>query len=152
MTINITTASLISEIKQKSHYDSENFIKEAEARYKVEAGTEKADEINSCVLSADSQLRTLVTRYLVTTPVDPVTVGITPPVTLTYALGLSERRDANKCAQLPQLFRDYLASAALSKFYATMSVTDLASKWGNQAAALGADIVRILFHKNPPTL
>ena len=93
-----------------------------------------------------------MTRYLVTTPVDPVTVGITPPVTLTYALGLSERRDANKCAQLPQLFRDYLASAALSKFYATMSVTDLASKWGNQAAALGADIVRILFHKNPPTL
>lgn len=152
MTINITSASLVSEIKQKSHYDSENFIKDAEERYKVEAGTEKADEINSCILSADSQLRSLVTRYLVTTSADTINVGITLPATLSYALGLSERRDANKSAQLPQLFRDYLVSAAMSKFYATMSITDLASKWGNQAAAFGADIVRLLFHKNPPTL
>lgn len=150
MTIEIASSSLVSEIKQKSHYDSEYFIKDPEDRYKVEAGTEKADEINSSILSADSQLRSLVTRYLVTTPVDTISVGITPPATLSYALGLSERRDANKCAQLPQLFRDYLASAALSKFYATMHVTDLASKWGNQAAALGAEIVKLLFHKNPP--
>ena len=152
MTINITSSSLVSEIKQKSHFDSENFIKDPEARYKVEAGTEKADEINSCVLSADSMLRSLVTRYLVTTPAETINVGISLPATLSYALGLSERRDANKCAQLPQLFRDYLGSAALSKFYATVHVTDLASKWGSQAAAFGADIVRLLNHKNPPTL
>lgn len=152
MTIEITSSSLISEIKQKSHYDSENFIKDPEERYKVEAGTEKADEINSSILSADAQLRGLATRYLVTTPADSVTVGISVPVTLSYALGLSERREANKSAQLPQLFRDYLVSAALSKFYATMHVTDLASKWGNQAAALGAEIIRLLNHKNPPIL
>ena len=151
MTINITTSSLVSEVRQTSHFETK-YIQDLELRDNARAGLEKADELNRCISVADAQLRALLTRYLQTVTQDTVSAGITVPATLSYVLGLSERRDANKCEQLPQLMRDYLVCAALSKYYATVSVTDLASKRGNEAAALGAEIIRILFFKNPPVL
>ena len=151
MTINITTASAISEIKAMSHLEVKN-IQDPEIRYDVEAGTEKVPEIQRCVVYADTQLRALLSRFLQTVTSETITAGITFPETLTYVLSLSERREANKSAQLPQMFRDYIVTASLSKFYASVSATELASKHGNEAAALGAEIMRLLFFKNPPVL
>lgn len=151
MTINITTASAVSEIKEKSQLEVKN-IKDAEIRYDVEAGTEKLPEIQRCVVYADSQLRVLLAKFLQTVSSETVTAGITFPETLSYVLSLSERRNANKSAQLPQLFREYIITAALSKFYASVSANDLAAKRGNEAAVIGANIVNILYFKNPPVL
>lgn len=151
MTINITSESVISEIRQKSHFETQN-IQDAAVREHTRAGLEKEDEVGRCIVVADAQLRALLTRYLVTTPNDTVSAGIAVPVTFIYVLALSERRDANKSAQLPQLMRDYLVSAALSKYYATVSATDLASKRGNEAAAMGVEIIRIVNTKLPPIL
>lgn len=151
MTIEITTASAVSEIKEKSHLEAKS-IKDADVRYDVEAGSEKLPEIQRCVVYADTQLRTLLARYLQTVSSETITAGITFPTTLSYVVSMSERRNANKSAQLPQLFREYIICASLSKFYATVAATDLASKWGSLAAAQGADIVRIINFKNPPVL
>lgn len=151
MTINITSASVISEIRQKSHFETQ-YIQDAAAREHTRAGLEKEDELGRCLVVADAQLRALLTRYLVTTPSDVISAGIAVPVTLIYVLALSERRDANKAAQLPQLMRDYLVSASLAKYYATVSATDLASKRGNEAAATGVELIRLLNTKLPPIL
>jgi len=151
MTITITTASALSEIKEKSHLEVKS-IQDPEIRYDIEAGTEKEPEIERCIVYADTQLRALLSRYLQTVASDTIAAGITVPETLTYVLNLSERRAENKSAQLPQMFREYIITAALSKFYATVSATELASKRGNEAAALGAEIVRLIYFKNPPVL
>ena len=151
MTITISTASALSEIKAKSHLEVKS-IQDPEVRYDVEAGTEKEPEIKRCIAYADAQLRALLFRYLQTVSADTVAAGIAVPETLTYVLNLSERRAENKSAQLPQMFREYIVTTALSKFYATVSATDLASRRGNDAAALGAEIVRLVFFKTPPVL
>lgn len=151
MTINITSASVISEMRQKSHFEVQ-YIQDAKARDDARAGLEKMDELGRCLVVADSQLRSLVTRYLQTVSSETISAGISVPETLSYVLSMSERRSANKSAQLPQLFRDYLVEAALSKYYATVSVADLASKRGNAAAAIATEILRLLFFKNPPVL
>ena len=151
MTINITSASLISEIRQKSHFEVQ-YIQDAKARDDARAGLEKSDEIGRCVVVADAQLRALISRYLQTVSSETISAGISVPETLTYVLSMSERRSANKSAQLPQLFRDYLVNAALAKYYATVSVADLASKRANETAAQGVEILRVLFFKNPPVL
>ena len=127
-------------------------IKESQLRDNVRAGLEKMEELGRDVCVADAQLRTLLNRYLQTTLSESVSVGITVPETLSYALNFSERRAANKSAEIPQLMRDYLVNAALSKYYATVSATDLASSRGNQAAALGAEIIRTIYTKTPPAL
>lgn len=151
MTINISSDSVISEMRQKSHFEVQN-IQDPKLRDNARAGLEKMDELGRCVVVADAQLRSLLTRYLQTVAAETVSPGITVPTTLSFVLSLSERRDANKSAQLPQMMRDYIVNLALSKYYATVSVADLASKRGNEAAAIGVDIIRILFHKNPPVL
>lgn len=151
MTINISCASVISEIRQKSHFETQN-IQDAAVRERTRAGLEKEDEVGRCLVVADAQLRSLLTRYLVTTPADAVSAEIGVPVSLVYVLGFAERRDFNKSVELPQMMRDYLVSASLSKYYATVSATELAAKRGNEAAAMGTEIIRIMFHKNPPIL
>ena len=115
MTINITSESVISEMRQKSHFEVQN-IQDAKVRDDARAGLEKMDELGRCVSVADAQLRSLITRYLQTVAQDTINVGITVPTTLSYVLALSERRDANKSVELPQMMRGYLVCAALSKY------------------------------------
>lgn len=150
MTINISIDSLVSEIRQKSHFETQ-YIQDAKQRDNVRAGLEKSDEVLRCAAVSDAQLRAIVDRYLLSDLQATTTAGIAVG-DLSYNFKFSERREPNKAVQLPQLMRGYLVAAALSKYYATVSASDLAAKRGNEAAALAADILRLIYTKTPPVL
>ena len=151
MNIDFSRDSLVSEIRQKSHFETQR-IGDAKERDAIRAGLEKADEVLRDLKGADAQLRGLVNKYLQSGLEENVTAGIDVPATLSYSFKFSERREPNKAGQLPELMRSYLVSSAMSKYYATVSATDFAAKRGNEAAALAAEIVRLLFTKTPPVL
>lgn len=148
-TINIDTARLLEEMRQKSHLETQR-IKDAEEREAVRAGVEKTDELTRCVMYADAQLCGIIGRYMEPDLSDEGSDTLGLPSRLAYRLLMGERRRAGKIAVLAETFHSYLVNMALSKYYASVAMTELAAARANLAAADVVSIIQQLNSKMPP--
>lgn len=149
MTINIDTAPIVLEVRQKSHLNVQD-IPDAQARYNGRAGLEKMPEITNCILDAFAQLTRRCTRFLdevITAEGDDSRVL---PQTYTYVFAFAERRAINKLEPMTGVMHDFVVAYALSKWYSTTNKTDLSNQYSLQAIDYGNQLDELLYHKQAP--
>lgn len=149
MVITIYTAELVKRMKAVSHREVAE-IADTEARYRAEAGTEKAGIIRLCISDAHARLKSRVLRFLEGSYTAASDNDLEIPTEYVYELIVSERRGVNKAEPLQAAMSDFAVEYALSKFYSTVSQTELSNKHSLLAIDAGNLIEQLLYYKQPP--
>lgn len=149
MRVEIKTSDLIFDIRNKSHLEVAS-ISDAEARYKVEAGTEKREEIKRDIIEAQSLLLPTILRFVETD--DNMVAGAEPylPEYIVYEFKFAPRRFQGKPQVLADAIQSYLSHMALSLFYRSVDQAGFAEKHSQIAVASMQNIERLCFSKNQP--
>jgi len=148
MVIELYTQEILNDLRSKSHYEVSQ-ITDAEARYKVEAGSEKMDEVTRCISEAASRLHGRCRRFLKEFLSRNMDNTVFFPDKYVVNLVLSERRGLNK-ESIAEAMHTFLVEYALSKFYVSMSQQELSNKHSLLAVDAGNLIDELLYTKLPP--
>lgn len=148
MVIELHKQEILNDLRSKSHYEVSQ-IDDAEARYKVEAGTEKMDEVNRCISEAASRLNGRCRRFLRDYQPSYVVDAVFSPDSFVIDLAISERRAINK-ESIAEAMHTFVVEYALSKFYVSMSQQELSNKHSLLAVDAGNLIDELLYTKLPP--
>lgn len=142
VSITLTKATLLLEIRQKSHLEVQN-IQDAEARDNVRAGVEKVVEVERCLKEAVTLLTRICSRYVTATTDVTASYGFT--------LTMSSRRKSVKSDAIQDAMEDFAVQYALMKFYSSVSQADLSSKHAALAQDAELRINELLYSKKEPT-
>lgn len=149
MIIELHTAPILQEIRQKSHLEVQD-IKDSELRDNARAGLDKIDEIERCMMDGFAQVSRRCWRFLA----DDYTVHADDAKgesdVYVYDFLLSERRGANKTEPLTNAMHSLVVQYALAKFYATVNQAELSNKHSLLAIEAGNTIEELLYNKKPP--
>lgn len=151
MVITLYSQEILNDLRSKSHYEVAN-ITDVEARYRVEAGGEKMDEIVRCINEGVARLRHRCWRFLKDDWKETSDNVVTLPDAFTIELVLTERRAVGKAEPLTEAMHTLVVEYALSKFYSDMAQQDLSNKHGLLAVDAGNRIEELLYSKLPPRL
>lgn len=149
MVITLYTKEIMDHLRSISHREVAA-IDDPDARYRVEAGTEKTYEINRCVSEAISRLSTRCRRWLKSEYQHTAGDTITIPTQFDFNLVLSERRSSNNAEPLQSEMHTFAVEYALSKFYSIVNQGELSNKHSLLAIDAGNTIDQILYTKQPP--
>lgn len=151
MTISLSVAEILADIKSKSHYEV-SAITDPETRYRVEAGTEKEKELFRSILEVASTLSHRLRRFLAEDYLEEAGDGLAVPEAIVYDFVVSDRRAANIAQPLADAMHEYIVHYAMAKFYATVSQGDLSNAHSTLTAAAAERINEIIYTKQPPML
>lgn len=151
MLITLHIKDLLSDIKKKSHYEVAG-IEDAEARYRIEAGTEKEDEIYRSMVEVESTLVRRLHRFLYDHYQDEADNQLALPESFSFEFEMTDRRSGWKAQELADLMHSYIVHYTLAKFYAAVSQTDLSNKHSALTAEAATALEECLYHKQPPML
>lgn len=150
VTLTIKTASLVSELKVKSHMNTAR-IKDPEDQYAVRAGEENESELRQGLQDAWRAMLALCRRFLETsedsTGNDALDLTSTDR-TLTF--DLSVRRTSNIADALAEAIHEYLTAATLRRFYTSAAEGNLAQLYAANEAAAATRITALLHTKMEP--
>ena len=146
MVIELYTQEVLNDVRTKSHQEVSQ-ISGVEERYRVEAGSEKMDQIRLCLAESEGRLRELCVRYLKETIGED---GVEPRDTIKIELVLSERRSIGKDMPLKRVMHTFLVEYTLAKFYLIVHNEDFANKHDALATSAGQRITELLYSKLPP--
>ena len=149
MVITLYVNNIIDKMKAVSHREVAA-IEDVEARYRVEAGSEKIDDINGCVSDAYKRLLSRCTRFLKDSFYNAKDNNPSIPTEYVIELSLSERRAINKADPIEEAMNTFLVEYALSKFYSIVSMGDLSNKHSLLALEAGGVLDQLLYTKQPP--
>lgn len=149
MVIELYTQEILNDLRTKCHYEVAQ-IADVEARYRVEAGTEKMEDVKRCVAEAMDRLRHRCIRYLEEEIVDRMDNALFFRDKYTFNLILSERRAIGKTQPLAEAMHTFAVEYALSKFYSDVAMQDLSNKHSMLAVEAGDRIDDMLYTKMPP--
>lgn len=130
MTISISTAEVLHHIRRLAHIELENTIPDETARYKVEPGTEKLDELRRMLLNSFGNLTELLSRFLIFTGTDSDSYAITNaaptlPDSFSLELDSTSRRLAGKAQAVGSACFSYLTNAVLVEYYSSVAQPNL---------------------------
>lgn len=149
MRIEISKNELLFDIRNKSHLEVAG-ISEADARYRVEAGSEKTDEIERDIITSLAYLDNIDIRYLNVDMTCMAENNAGLPDTIIIDLLFSERRLDGKVQPLTDAIHAFLVDNTLALFYASVSQGDLQTKRAGLAAADATLIENLIFKKKAP--
>lgn len=151
-TIEIKLASLLSDVKVKSHMNTAR-IKDADDRYLVRAAEENEAETVQCLQEAWRSMLSLCRRFLDPTDDDmgDDVLMRTPETTRTLTLDITERRTSNIGDTLAQAIHTYLVAGTLRRFYTSVAMADLTAMYAGQEQAAANEITNLLYRKQEPT-
>lgn len=149
MEIILSVEDLLKAIKQESHREVEG-IENAETRYRVQAGTEKEQDIYRCMVESASALRHRVRRYLRAYWQQEADNQLALPESFVYEFTMSERRSVGKAQPLADHMASFIKHLTLSKFYAMVSQGDLSNKHSTIALDEANTIEDMIYSKQPP--
>lgn len=151
MRIDIDTAELLYDIQSTSHLEA-GAITDAEARYRVEAGTEKEEELKRDILYAASTARQIMSRFLADDFISAGnnTMPQTLPTKIQFNFEVSSRRLDGKIHILTDILHTFLVDAALAEFYATVNEATLTANHMAKVTELTQKIEQIIYTKKPP--
>ena len=149
MRIEINKNELLFDIMNKSHGEV-SVITDAEVRYKVEASTEKTDEIERDIITSMAMLHPYMERYLVSDHTGIAENGAGLPQTIVYEFSFSERRLDGKMQTLTDAIHAYLVDCTLGLFYASVGHTEFQTKRSQMAVADAQLVERLVYTKRPP--
>lgn len=148
MVIELYVSNLYNQIRAISHREVAE-IPDVEARYRAEAGSEKQDDINHCIMDAAAKLEGRCARWLQESIINYADNTHSVPQSFYYEFSLSERRAVNKDS-LANAMNNFLLEYALSKFYSIVSQVELSNKHSLLALSEGKTLDEMLFTKHPP--
>lgn len=130
MTITISTAEILHNVRRLAHIELESAIPDETARYKVEPGSEKLDELKRILLNAFGNLTELLSRFLVFsgTVSDSYTItnaAPTLPEDFTFSLDSTSRRMVGKAQSIGSACFSYLTNAVLVEYYSSIALPNL---------------------------
>lgn len=145
----ISRKNAYEDIRVKSHIDCETIV-DATERYKVEAGTEKEEQVQQCITDAFGDVLQLLRRFLA----DNLTIIGTKTVydgtsDLQLPLRVSDRRAHYLLLTLAPAVHAYVVDFALAKYYATIRPV-FAGPYTSRLAGEAAAIETIIYTKQPP--
>ena len=149
MVIVLYAEEIIKRLRSISHREVAT-IEDPDVRYRVEAGSEKMDEIHHCIMDAYSRLSARCSRWLVASYKHNVDNYISLPESFSFEFDLSERRSINNSDALLTEMHNFTVEYALSKFYSDVNQSELSNKHSLLALDAGNNIDRILYTKQPP--
>lgn len=149
MVVTLYAQEVLNDLRSKSHYEV-SAIENAEARYRLEAGTEKKDEIVRCVNEGVARLSRVLTRWMKGEIVKEVDNTTSLPESWTFDLALSERRAVGKAAPIAELVQTFVVEYALSKFYSDMSAQEYSNKHSVLALDAASRLDDLMYSKMPP--
>lgn len=149
MTIELFTAPIIQEFRQKSHLEVQD-IQDPEARDNARAGVEKMDEIERCVLEGIAAVRKRCLRFLVEDYEHWADDTRSIADSYVFDLSLSERRAIGKAQPVTDAMHTLVVQYALSKFYATVNQGELSNRHSILALDAGKELEDLLYTKQPP--
>lgn len=172
MIIEISTAELFFDIKNKSHHEVAS-IQDVNLRYVAEAGTENDHEIYRCITDAEAKIRLMCGKFLVsaeeveetTTPEDatPASEEGAPsdshdnslqdnvPIAYKYTFVDNPRRQDNRGRVIANGMHSAIVSMALSKFYISVNQMELSKAHDELANRSVALLEKMLYEKVQPT-
>lgn len=149
MTIELTTAPIILEIRQKSHLEVQD-IKDPEMRDNARAGLDKADEIHRCMEEGFAQLHKRCYRFFEDEYIHNIDDNEPNNESYVYEFTMSERRSLNRAEPLTNAMHTLVVQYALAKFYATVNQGELSNRHSLLAIEAGNMIDELLYTKLPP--
>ena len=150
ITITIKTASLISDIKVKSHMNTAR-IKDPEDRYAVRAAEENEGEVLESLQEAWRMLKGICRPFLdVTADSTGNDVFDTSTTDKSLVFDVTVRRTSNIAEALSQAIHTFLVNGTLRRFYTTAAMADLASLYASGETASRDEIVNLLYRKMEP--
>lgn len=149
MKIELSKNELLFDMMNKSHSEV-SVITDAEARYKVEAGTEKKDELERDLITALSMLNPHISRYLVSDFTEDADNEAALPDTIVFEFSFAERRLDGKMQPLTDAIHAFLVDCTLGLFYASVAHTEFQTKRTQMAAADAQLVEQLIYTKRPP--
>lgn len=150
MDITINTSELYFDIRNKSHLQAAS-IQDVDLRYSIEAGSEKKAEIDRCIAEAEAKVLLMCSRFLSSTT-EANANNNTLPTAYTYSFTANSRRLGNKGDAIAKTIHSAIVSMALSKFYVSVNMIDMAKSEELVAGNAVALLEKMLNEKQPPVL
>lgn len=153
ITITIKTASLLSDIRIKSHMNTER-IKDPEDRYAVRAGEENEAEQRQDLQDAWRELLSLCKRLIRTGVADAggsdLLDSTIPAADKELALDIEEETESYIPEALAQAMHEYLLSGALRRFYTSTAMPDLVAMYAPLENAAAVRIRELIYYRPYP--
>lgn len=150
ITITLKRDSIISDLRVKSHEEAMT-IQDPEARYAVEAGTEKLAEVNQCVTDAFSEVSSLLREVLSGTVVSTANDAYTATGDLVLSLDVSSRKSPGLAKPLTDALHALAVNSALGRFYRSVGRIDLGDAKMRFAKEMVPAIETLIYTKYKPT-
>ena len=149
ITLNIQVKEVLFDVRNKSHNEVAG-IADAEARYLVEAGMDKQDEIERCLTTSASLMMAVMGRFVMSHNTNLSSNRSGLPEYYYVNLDLSARRAEGKQQILADLAHSYLVNMTLSLFYKSVAQATLSEGREKMAIENAAQIEQLLFTKHKP--
>lgn len=149
MEVRVGTNLIKEEVRQKSHFNSRN-IEDPESRINARAGEEEADELERCLLTAESALKPIISRWLIgcLECISDSNLGL--PEEFVYEFSIGQRRAMGKAVPVAMAIHAYLVAKTLSLFYRTVTRSDLAEVQDTLVLQAESQITLLLNTKSEP--
>ena len=151
VTINITRASVLADMKVKSHAEVA-VIADPTERYLAELGTEKEQEAQQCITDAATEVHSVLRAFLGGfSGTETASDAYDTTATITYVLKVTARKAPGLAAPLAKAVHAYIVDSALGKFYASVSRPELAERHNAQLPAEISVIENLIYRRTNPT-
>lgn len=153
MTITIIIEELLKDIRERSHLDVQGM--EPDMQYRIEAGSDKNEQLKREIVIVSSALTRMLQRYLVDDDTDTADNTLDGRVDeqdeqLEWELEMSDRRASNKAQPLTDACHDYMVHYTLARYYKSVNAGELSNTHSLQTADAAREIEGLLFSKTPP--
>ena len=121
-------------------------------QYRIEAGSDKNEQLKREIVIVSSALTRMLQRYLVDNDTDAADNTLEGRVgeQLEWELDMSERRASNKAQPLTDACHDYLVHYTLVRYYKSVNAGELSNTHSLQTADAAREIEGLLYSKTPP--
>lgn len=151
VTINITRASVLADMKVKSHAEVA-VIADPTERYLAELGTEKEQEAHQCITDAAVEIHSALRPFLTfSSGTETATDTYDTTATITYVLSVTARKAPGMADALMKAIHAYIVDSALDKYYVSVARPDYADRHHAKLATELAAIDTILYRRKNPT-
>lgn len=151
VTINITRASVLADMKVTSHQEVA-LIDDDTQRYLAELGSEKEESANQCINDAAAEVAAVLRPFrAATTGTETAGDAYSEAATITFVLSVPPRKASGMAKALADLIHPYIVDSALDKFYVSVSHPELAERHRARLAPALTLMTGILRRRNAPT-
>lgn len=151
VTINITRANLIADMRVKSHAEVA-VIPDPQERFRAELGTEKLQEANQGITDAATEIHSVLRPFLSeSSSAATATDAYDTTATITYTLSVTSRKAEGLAEPLTKAIHAYIVDSALEKFYTSVSRPELSERHRAQLPSDLTVIDNLLYKRKAPT-